>query len=453
MRDLLVIGIFGIAIIYSFRSPFIGLLVYYCFSIMALHRYTWGMAYNLPFSQIAAMVTIFASIIHYKKISIPKSLEVYLFFTFWFFITITTFFSLYPDSAWREWQDVGKVFLMISLTFLIVNSQKKITILLLAIIIFVGFVSVKGTIFGIVTAGRYRVWGPPDSYLRDNNFVGVAMVMIIPLCFFMKDLFEKKWVRYGLVIIGISSIVSAALTYSRGALVGLLGMGIYYFYKSKNKVITLIFIGIILLISVNFLPSHWFERMATIKTYEFDSSANQRIDSWIFSYRMAKAHFFGGGFGSFTPQQYLIHAPNPYLNIKTLPDGSLYAHTAHSIYFEVLAQHGFIGFFIFLLLLFSILNSMRRVGRISRNNPELNWSFVISKALSISIIGFMISAAFVSRAFFELFWLIYSVAVCLKLVVIAQIQSENEKLSEGSDQLLVEPDREYQFNESYDPKS
>lgn len=431
MRDIIITALFFLVLIYAFRRPIIGLMLYYWFSIMAPHRYTWGFAYDLPFPLIAALVTIVTSIIYYKELKFPKTIEVYFLIIFWIYITITTVFSIYPSYAWGEWEDVSKIFLMTFFILLIVNTRKKFVFFTLAIVSFVGLLGVKGAIFGITSRGQYLVWGPPDSYLADNNFMGVAMVMIIPLCFLLKNSYKKRWIYYSLIIIGISSIITCVLTYSRGALVGLLGMGLFYIFSTRYKVFAAFFAVLVLIVGFNFLPAQWFDRMASIKTYQMDESANQRINSWIFSYNLAKAHPLGGGFGCFTPEQYLKYAPDPYSNIKSREDGTLYAHTAHSIYFEVLAEHGFLGLAIYLTALISLLLSLQRIQIYYQNIPKKTWISTFARALFVCIIGFLISAAFLSRAFFELFWVFFALSVCLKNIVF----SENESRVVSSDKL------------------
>lgn len=422
MRDIVVFVFFAVALVFAFRSPILGLLLYYCFSVLAPHRFTWSYAYNFPFPMIAALVTMATSVIYYRQLRFPKIMEVYLFFIFWFFITITTVFSIYPSNAWAEWKEVSKIFLMTFFILLIVNTRKKLVFFILAIISFVGFLGVKGAIFGIVTRGRYLVWGPPDSYLADNNFVGVALVMIIPLCFLLAKSFKKKWINYALIIIGISSIISCVLTYSRGALVGLLGMGVFFIFSTRYKLYAALFAVLVIIVGFHFLPEQWFQRMASIKTYQMDESARQRINSWKFSYNLAKARPLGGGFDCYTPLQYLKYAPDPYLNLRTRPDGTVYAHTAHSIYFEVLAEHGFLGLVIYLATIGFLLISLQRIQLYYRNKSQKIWISTFARGLFVSIIGYLISAAFVSRAYFEVFWIIFALAICLKHIVYVETE-------------------------------
>ncbi len=402
---------------FALRNPFMGVLAFFWISFMNPHRYSYGFAYTFPFALIAAAVTLVSVLINFNELKFPKIKEAYLFIIFWLFVSLTTMFAIYPDPAWQKWVLVNKIFLMTLIAMLVITTRKRLTYFTLAIIIYIGFRGVSGAIFGILTGGQYKVWGPEDTFISDNNDIGLAFVMIVPLCFFIKNTLEKKWQSYGVLAIGVTSIIAAILTYSRGALVGLFMIGAMSILKSKHKFLIAAASFIVILIGIRFLPPNWFDRMNTIKTYQEDRSANQRINSWWFSYNLACNKFLGGGFECFEMEQYAIYAPNIELAAVSSANGSHVAGTAHSIYFEVLATQGFIGLAIYLSCLIAILMSLRRVGRISRYLPNAGWVAGYSRAFSVSIIGYMANGAFLSRAFFDLFWAIYAAAACLVFMI------------------------------------
>jgi putative inorganic carbon (hco3(-)) transporter len=87
------------------------------------------------------------------------------------------------------------------------------------------------------------------------------------------------------------------------------------------------------------MPQEWYDRMDTIKTYQEDASALGRINAWHTAFNVAKDRVTGGGFEMFRPPTFRQYAPEPFR-----------VHDVHSIYFEVMGEHGFIGFGMFLLL-------------------------------------------------------------------------------------------------------
>jgi len=287
---------------------------------------------------------------------------------------------------------------------------------LLALVAFVGFVAVKGAVFGVLTGGRYMVWGPPDSFLADNNALGLATVMVLPICFQLRELTRKKWQSRAMLVVGVCLIISTVLTYSRGALVGLLTVGIFYFVVSKQKVRVLLVGTFLVVVALNVLPSTWFDRMNTIKTYEEDGSANMRLNSWTMSWNLAKDNPLGGGFDCFRLEQYHRYSPNPELG-KAGGRGGVGGSTAHSLYFEVIATQGFGGFTIYMAALGFMLLTLMRINRNARAAPDEEWLSSVSRGLLVSILGFMSCGAFQSKAFYDMFWAIYACGVGLAYVV------------------------------------
>jgi probable O-glycosylation ligase (exosortase A-associated) len=429
MRDLLVVAIFAVSLLYALRYPFVGLLSYFWVSFMNPHRFSWGFAYDLPLAMVAAAVTFGSVLFHSKELKFPRTREAYLFLLLWLFITITTVNAIYPEDAWIAWQRIAKIYLMTFVAMLLITTRLRLLYFMLAIIAYIGLIGVKGAIFGILSGGQYKIWGPPDSFIADNNGMGLAMVMIVPLCFILKDDFEKKWQRYALAGVGFALVASTILTYSRGALVGLAAIGFFLFLKSKNKIIVALTLVAVIGLGLSVLPSQWFDRMNTIKSHEEDDSANMRRNSWWMSFNLARSHLLGGGFECFTLEQYQLYAPNPDLGRARTAEGTFVGSTAHSIYFEVIATQGFIGFAIFMSCLISILFSLRRLNRISRYLPDAGWISTYSRALTVSIIGFMASGAFLSLAFFDLFWAIFAAAVCFKFIVLSGNWIEESEFS------------------------
>jgi len=136
--------------------------------------------------------------------------------------------------------------------------------------------------------------------------------------------------------------------------------------------------------------------MATIQTYEQDGSAMGRISAWNFAWNLALHRpIVGGGFETFTPELFRIYAPTP--DIVQGP---------HSIYFEVLGEHGFVGLALFLGLGFA---AYRRAGAAvklidSRGEAakELGWARELCAMLQTSLVGYAVGGAFLGLAYFDL---------------------------------------------------
>ena len=80
--------------------------------------------------------------------------------------------------------------------------------------------------------------------------------------------------------------------------------------------------------------------------------------------------------------------------------GSLKAgKAAHSIYFEVLGDHGFVGLALYLLILAAAWFNTFTVLRLTRGRPDLDWANRLARTLQVSMIGFLIGGAALSMAY------------------------------------------------------
>ena len=119
MRDLAILLLYAIGLVYAFRSPFIGLMLYMWISVMNPHRYAWGFAYNMQLAVVAAGVTILGLALNPEEVRFPRTRESYLFFLLWAWLTLTTIFAFYPGEAWEEWEVTTKIFVMVGVSMLL----------------------------------------------------------------------------------------------------------------------------------------------------------------------------------------------------------------------------------------------------------------------------------------------------------------------------------------------
>jgi probable O-glycosylation ligase (exosortase A-associated) len=204
--------------------------------------------------------------------------------------------------------------------------------------------------------------------------------------------------------------VASVFTHSRGALLGLLVIIPLLFLKSRAKLLVLPLLVIAGLVGPGMMPSNWTEKMETIEQYEQDISANQRLTSWWVAYQLAKdSPILGGGFRTFHTDIYEAYIP-----------GYIYANQqqdAHSIYFQVLAEHGFPGLALFVGLMVSTFMSLRYIIRVTRGRPEQEWINDCAKMVEVSLAAYAVSGAFLSMSYFDLFYHLVVITVLLKVFV------------------------------------
>ena len=108
----------------------------------------------------------------------------------------TTSFALVPDRAWPMFERAIKVQVGTLLALVLLYRKDHVLALMWVVAGSIGFYAIKGGIFTIATLGQYRVWGPEDSFIADNNAFGLATVMSIPLWAYLYTQYrERPWIR------------------------------------------------------------------------------------------------------------------------------------------------------------------------------------------------------------------------------------------------------------------
>ena len=125
--------------------------------------------------------------------------------------------------------------------------------------------------------------------------------------------------------------------------------------------------------------------------------------------------WLGAGFRPFSPAVYLQYSPDEKWN--TVQD-------AHSIYFQVLAEHGFIGLGLYLAVIAVTMLGLRGIMRRTRRRPDLKFYFDAAQLMEVSLLGFLIAGAFLSMSYFDLFFHLVAITALLKVLVAAELAQE-----------------------------
>ncbi|MBS0354850.1 MAG: putative O-glycosylation ligase, exosortase A system-associated [Proteobacteria bacterium] len=391
MRDLLLVLILLWALPKAVKHTYVAVNLWSWISLMNPHRLSYGFAFDMPFAAIAAAAALISLAVTKDTLAIPKERPVIflaLFIT-WMFVTTAT--AIYPEDSIVQLKKVLKIQIMTVVALAALHERRHIQLFLWINVLSIGFFGLKGGFFTVLTGGGARVWGPPGSFIEDNNELGTALIMTIPLMNYLRLVSPQKWVKRGLLTLTLLSAAAALGTQSRGALLAIAAMGFVLWLRSERKALTGISIALVGTLLISFMPSTWESRMSTIQDYQNDGSAMGRINAWHLAVNIANHRLTGAGFEAYTPETFAWYAPNP-----------VDIHVAHSIYFSVLAEHGYIGLFLFLGVWMSSLGIASRIRKETRHDPELLWLFHLAGMCQVSLIGYAVGGAFLSLAYFDL---------------------------------------------------
>jgi probable O-glycosylation ligase (exosortase A-associated) len=413
MRDLFVTAVVIASLPLILYRPWIGIVMWTWLAFMNPHRLTWGWAFTLPFAYMVALATLAGMLMSKEPKKIPWTRETVLLAAFLAWVTITTFFAIFSELAWGQLNKVAKIQFMIFVLLMLINDRARIQVLVWTITLSLGFYGIKGGLFTVLQGGAYRVHGPLQSFIGGNNEIGLALIMTVPLMLYCQ-LTAKHWViRWGFIPAILLTILAIVGSHSRGALVGLAAMTVFLWLKSRRKFMTALLLGAAVIPVLLVMPEKWWDRMYSIADYEQDQSARGRFAAWGMAYNLARDRFFGGGFETFQRSVFERYIPE-------------YGgrHDAHSIYFEVLGEHGFVGLALFLALGITTWLSASWIIRNARRDPEMKWMADLAAMVQVSLVGYASAGAFLGLAYFDFYYNLIAIVIVCKTLLLQHLAAK-----------------------------
>jgi probable O-glycosylation ligase (exosortase A-associated) len=412
MRDLFVAFIVFGSLPFILKRPFLGILMLAGLGYMNPHRLCYGFMFGMPVVMIVALVTLIGMLASKEAKRMVWSREIWVLVIFVVWMGFTTTQAFYSGLAWVQYEKVIKIQILTIMTLLMLTSRDRVHLFIWAIVVSLGFYGVKGGIFTILNGGVYRVQGPLGSFIGGNNEIALAFVMTIPLMRYLHLQEQNKLVKQGLAAMMFLTVIATVGSQSRGALVGLAVTGTIFWLKSRKKIGTALFFGAAAVAAFSIMPAEYFERMNTIKTYDEDASAQGRINAWWTAYHLANDRVTGGGFETWQSRVFQRYAPDP---------GN--TRDVHSIYFEVLGEHGWIGLVLFGTLLGLTWLKCNTVIRQTKKQPDKLWARDLAAMIQVSLVGYMSAGAFLGLAYFDYVYHLVAVVVVVHFLISAETSS------------------------------
>lgn len=425
IRGIVLLAFFLLSLPICLVRPFYGIVLWTIVAFLNPQSYIWGAASVFPWALGVAIPTIAGFCIFSRGWKNLASGKILLMVILWSWFTITSIISTgtplffhHAADTWARWQFVSKVLLMTAVSIGIMESFAQLRTLVLVIAGCFGFFVAKSLPFMIITRGAARVYGPERSMIADNNDFGLALNMTLPLFLFLAQTESRPWVRRLFGFLFVITIPAIFFTYSRGALFGLVVVAGLMLLRLKQRMLLIPVAALGIIVALLFAPEAWKQRMDP--TNAVDASARERFNAWTFSWNLAKEYpIAGGGFATFTPELFSRYAP-----VATDIRGP------HSIYFGVLAEHGFVGLFLYLLLVLSCFATLRRILRRARYYEDTviaNYA----RMFNFSLVAFLTSGMFLGRAYFDYFFTIVACLTVLERVATRQWAARSEEVTES----------------------
>lgn len=389
MRDVLVTAIVLGTLPFVLKHAWVGVMLWTWLSVMNPHRLAWSFAYNAPFAAMAAGATLIGLFTTKDPVRLPNRPVVFVLIAFIVWMCATTAAGFFPAEGFEYLKRVLKIQLMTIVALAVLHERRHIEVFLWINILSLGFYGAKGGLYTL-TGGEGLVWGP-GGFVGGNNELGLALVMTIPLMNYARLTVKPVWVRLGILAVMILTAAAVLGTKSRGDFLAICAMVVFLWWRAPKKLLFGTLIVVSGMVLVGFMAEEWFERMRSIQRYEADNSAMGRINAWWTMVNLANNRIFGGGFEIYNAVVFNRYAPDP-----SIP------RAAHSIYFQVLGEHGWIGLALFLAIWILGWRTAGRLRRDTRGVDEHAWVFLLASMCQVSLVGYAVGGAFLSLAYYDL---------------------------------------------------
>jgi probable O-glycosylation ligase (exosortase A-associated) len=419
VRDIIVVSVILGLVPVSLKRPWLGVLAWYWIAYFVPHGLAWGFAKTFPVAMLIGGATLLGFLFAKDRKPLPKNWATYFMLALTIQFTLTTVFAHNPALAWGKWDRVMKILLMTFVTMSLFQDRTRLRWLYMVPALGLGFYGIKGALWVLRTGGGpggvegaadgQRIFGPDGSFFADANSIGPALCMILPILLYLSREEKRPWLKRIFQVGFGLSIVSVIFTFSRGAFLGLAVVVFVLIWRSPWRMRFATGALVIGLLAAPLAPDRLWERIGSITKQESvetrDMSTVGRLQSFETAWNIALGRpFTGGGFMALSSEDLwaIYFGPNYYK-----------AFDAHSIYFEVLGEHGLLGFALYMGALLSTLVTLRRLRKRWRNHPEHGYLSRYAEMTQLSLYPFLVCGAFVPFAYFDLYFLLLATSSML----------------------------------------
>jgi probable O-glycosylation ligase (exosortase A-associated) len=430
MRDLLLLALLPVMLYAMVQRPFIAVGMWLWTALFFPNAWVYGIAgiprYNLLFTGVA--IVAYLAWKAKPRVELTGLGVLVLAFFFWTLGSTMTTIG-FPAVTWDYWIRFAKIVALFVAVILVIKDKLHFDFVLWCVVLSVGFYADLETLKFIASGGGHKIVGISGHVLGDRNELALAFVMTLPLCYYL-------WIEYGkqsrILNLGLlSTMALLALgvigTQSRGGFLALLVFGVYMYIKSDRKVLLTFLIAAFCIGASFYISSDYVARMDTIASAEQDDSFMGRVVAWKLSFIMAMHHpFFGGGIKSLEYFPVWLELSKdffayPWFYTGTALPNTSFARAAHSIYFQVLGDQGFVGLALYVGCLVSSFMKAGSVARKARKIGAPAWLPTAAVMVQLSIFSFAVGGAALSLAYFDLLFALFGLVVVLEKKMLAAV--------------------------------
>ncbi|MEN9538106.1 MAG: hypothetical protein RLZZ126_341 [Pseudomonadota bacterium] len=427
MRDLLFLAFVVVCAGYATRNTLSAYFMWSWTGLLSITTYLYGSAAGYPYVAIFAAITLVRVLVT-KEVVLDRLFDgvtAKLLALFAGHALLVAIFA-YPDLS-RNWElatNILKTVLFCLLMPFLLSTRTRIQAFVL---VFASVLVFSGMIDGLkfLSSGGGHL-APGIAKYGDNNHYASILCMGLPLCIYVATQTKSQWVKLGFLAVSFLVILAVLATRSRGGFAGLLAIALWLIVLSDRKILGVLLVAAGGVLILYFAPDGWADRMNTIESADQDASFMGRVGAWKVSSAIAIANpVFGGGFRAVQALpvwlQFQDATSLPFFsNIATIGKGK----AAHSIWFEVLGDMGFVGLIIFVTLIGNAFVNLLSIKALVRQiGASAQWAGSLANMLGASLFAFVVTGSLLSSAYFEMNYSVIALLAVLKLYLTKQVDA------------------------------
>ncbi|SLN69192.1 putative O-glycosylation ligase, exosortase A system-associated [Oceanibacterium hippocampi] len=414
MLNLMLIGgVFGMLVL-AFFGAHVGILTWAWISFMHPHRLVWG-GDQFQLTMISSLAAMFIWLVSREPKRLPMNSTMVIFIIFLLHATLTTVTAYRPGYSVEFLITLYKTFLMLFMIMATMHTKARLHAMIWLMAISIGYYAIQGSIGFLTGSGSHHFSGPPKTYIYDRNHLAIAFIMAIPLFNYLRMNTAKRFIQLGCMGVMFCAGTGVIATQSRGGFVAMAVMLVLFWLRSGRNLLMPVMVVLLMVPALMLAPQEWTERMQTIEHATEDGSFSGRLDAWYVAWRIAKERPLTGGGINATQLRDVF--------FRFVPDSPL-ARAAHSVYFQTLGDHGFVGLIIWTSFGFIAWRNLGYVRRRCKDEKGLEWARDLASMMQVSLGSFYVGAAALSLAYYDYFLTFIALAAVLRQVIEREFAGE-----------------------------
>jgi len=423
MRDLAFALMLLAALPLALYRPFNAYLLWGWTGLLAPTTYFYGFMVGARINYVCAILTLLLLVlgrVPWRDYQFNKVTVLYLLLAA--HATLAYFFAYAGNPYNDQYFEVlikGLVFCLVMPFF--VRERLHFHAMFIVIALGLGIHGVLNGLKTLASAGGHNMLGPAGTMMADRNHLSTALALVLPVLFYLHTYTANRLIR--LAYLGAFCVVVLAILGggSRAGFIAVSVVGVWLVFTARRKGLALALVVAAVVGFLAFAPEDITSRLSSIQEADEDSSFMGRVIAWKVSSAIALANpVFGGGFHAVQVQPIwdTFKLSPGLLGFLNLPVPEFSAKAAHSIYFEVMGDLGFVGLGLFLFTLLRALWSRQTIKRMTTQlGAPYQWARDMADMLMLSVLAYMVGGASVSLGYLEVIYMIVMLMELLRLHV------------------------------------